>query len=88
MLVDLREMLVLLITTSQFLDVGVSIREALGCVSADIDSSILERELVSKEVKEANEDLVCRKGSKVFLRTRVKRNVKVVLDDAIPSALL
>jgi len=57
-LVDLRKMLVLLVATSDFLDVGVSLREAVGFTSADVDSSILERELVSEEVKEANEDLL------------------------------
>ena len=88
MLVDLRKMLVLLIIAPDIVDVCVSIREALSCVSANIDSSILERELVSEEVKEADEDLVCRHGCKVFLRTRVERTVKVVFDDASPSALL
>ena len=58
MLVDLSKVPVLFVATSDALDVGLSLREAVGCTSADVDRRILERELVPEEVKEAHQDLL------------------------------
>ena len=58
MLVDLSKVPVLFVATSDALDVGLSLREAVCCTSADVDRRILERELVPEEVKEAHQDLL------------------------------
>ena len=58
MLVDLSKVPVLFVATSDALDVGPSLREAVGCTPADVDRRMIERELVPEEVKEAREDLL------------------------------